>query len=60
MINVEWHNDSVDPEPCGSCGQVKPHQASVEIEPPNATENSFHEMLWLCSDCCEDLKRRLS
>lgn len=57
MINVEWYDNQI----CENCGAMKPHCARIifdfSVEQlPNAPD--FTAVL--CSDCVEDLKKRLS
>jgi len=60
MISIEWHNNGT----CDNCSKENvPHCAAVDFNfAPEDAEPSpdrlFNTML--CSDCVEDLKRRLS
>ncbi len=62
MINVTWHNDSEGLGKCANCGQVKPHSAEITIPTEDAdVAGKFNDRrTMLCSDCVEDLKKRLS
>ena len=59
MINVTWENDGK----CENCGENKPHCARVDL-PVWGEVDGFPEIVqshvMLCSDCIEDLKKRLS
>lgn len=60
MISVEWFDNGT----CNNCGQDKPHCARIEfLFEKDGTDDErltpeFNGML--CSDCTEDLKKRLS
>lgn len=60
MISVEWF----DNEKCENCGQSKPHCAHIDLnfDPDNLqpSPNGLWFGAMLCSDCVEDLKKRLS
>jgi hypothetical protein len=57
MITIEWENEQM----CDNCGETKPHCAKISIpgKTPTAKKVNPVESL-LCSDCVEDLKKRLS
>jgi len=58
MINCEWF----DNETCDNCGREhQPHCVEITFDfgdEPAVTAPDFTAML--CSDCIEDLKKRLS
>lgn len=59
MITVEWHNE----QKCDNCGQNKPHCAELTLPIEALRSKISGEIetgLMLCSDCVEDLKKRLS
>ena len=64
MISVEWGNISDRPEDadeCASCGsKVTAHQAAIEIKNEKLHEYQPPGIFFLCSNCVEDLKKRLS
>lgn len=58
MIIVEWHTN----EKCENCQQDKPNCAHIEMDGEFKCSSRYLESpgFTLCSDCVEDLKKRLS